>query len=98
MIMDSAFFALDEISYGQHMFGWGTAESCKELNGEDETSMHNLHAIFDQVLSLIDLEFIDTGEAKENLFALFILLYCVSIRLRPKNRLTTGDEALATWR
>jgi len=148
MIMGSAYFALEEISYGQHMFGWGTAESWKELNDQDETNLHNVHAMFDQVpralltlgiliggiilplyrhfrgilldesnrlywqwptldcvtigllvilirpvLSVVDVDFINTGEMKENLFALFILLYCVSIQLRLKNRLAPADEA-----
>lgn len=148
MILGSAYFALEEISYGQHMFGWGTADSWKELNDQDETNLHNVHAMFDQVprtlltlgiliggimlplyrhfrglrldeshrlywqwptldcltigllvilirpvLSLVDVDFINTGEMKENLFALFILLYCVSIQLRLKNRSAGAGEA-----
>jgi hypothetical protein len=45
------------------------------------------------VLSLVDVDFINTGEMKENLFALFILLYCVSIQLRLKNRSAGAGEA-----
>ncbi|MCP4388286.1 MAG: hypothetical protein GY802_08320 [Gammaproteobacteria bacterium] len=147
MIMGSAYFALEEISYGQHMFGWGTADSWKQLNDQDETNLHNVHAMFDQVpralltlgiliggfllplyrhfrgirldqssrlywqwptldcvtigllvilirpvLSLIDVDFINTGEMKENLFALFILLYCVSIQQRLKRKQMPGAE------
>ena len=151
MILGSAYFALEEISYGQHMFGWGTGEAWKELNDQDETNLHNVHAIFDQVpravltlgiliggvilplyrhfrgirldessarfywqwptldcvtigllailirpvLSQVELEFINTGEMKENLFALFIMLYCVSIRLRLKSRLSPDRETAA---
>ena len=139
MILGSAYFALEEISYGQHIFSWGTSETWKELNDQDETNLHNVHAIFDQVprallslgiliggiilplyrhfrgillqrsdrfywqwptldcvtigilailirpvLSVFEIEFISTGEMKENLFALFILLYCVSIHARLK--------------
>jgi lysylphosphatidylglycerol synthetase-like protein (DUF2156 family) len=141
LIMGAAYFALEEISYGQHMFGWGTADSWKELNDQDETNLHNVHAMFDQVpralltlgiliggvilplyrhfrhirleesdrfywqwptldcvtigllvilirpiLSVFDTEIINTGETKENLFALFILLYCVSIHSRIKQK------------
>ncbi|MCP4984155.1 MAG: hypothetical protein GY935_27085 [Gammaproteobacteria bacterium] len=141
LIMGAAYFALEEISYGQHMFGWGTAETWKELNDQDETNLHNVHAMFDQVprtlltlgiliggvimplyryfrklqlsesnrlywqwptldcvtigllvilirpiLSVFETDIINTGETKENLFALFILLYCVSIHSRLKQR------------
>ena len=141
LIMGAAYFALEEISYGQHMFGWGTAEAWKELNDQDETNLHNVHSLFDQVprallslgiliggvilplyrrfrdirldqssrfywqwptidcvtigllvilirpiLSVVESDAINTGEMKENLIALFILLYCISIhsRLRQK--------------
>lgn len=142
LIMGAAYFALEEISYGQHMIGWGTAEAWKELNDQDETNLHNVHALFDQVpralltlgiliggvilplyrhfrdikldessrfywqwptpdcvtigllvilirpiLSVFETEAINTGEMKENLFALFILLYCVSIHSRLRQKL-----------
>ncbi len=143
LILGATYFALEEISYGQHMFGWGTAEAWKELNDQGETNLHNVHALFDQlpralltlgiliggvilplyrhlrqirleesnrfywqwptldcvtigllvilirpILSVFETDIINTGELKENLFALFILLYCVSIdsRLRLKMR------------
>jgi len=145
LIMGAAYFALEEISYGQHMFGWGTAETWRELNDQDETNLHNVHALFDQVpralltlgiliggvilplyrhfrdikldessrfywqwptldcvtigllvilirpiLSVFETEAINTGEMKENLFALFILLYCVSIRSRLRQKSLPG--------
>jgi hypothetical protein len=139
--MGATYFALEEISYGQHMFGWSTAETWKQLNDQDETNLHNVTALFDQVprallslgiliggvilplyrhfrgikldessrfywqwptldcvtiglmvilirpvLTVFETDAINTGETKENLIALFILLYCVSIhsRLRQK--------------
>jgi hypothetical protein len=141
LIMGATYFALEEISYGQHMFGWSTAETWKQLNDQDETNLHNVTALFDQVprallslgiliggvilplyrhfrgikldessrfywqwptldcvtiglmvilirpvLTVFETDAINTGETKENLIALFILLYCVSIhsRLRQK--------------
>ena len=45
----SAYFAGGKISYGQHMFGWETAELWKELNKQDETNLHNTHAMFNTV-------------------------------------------------
>ena len=141
LIIGTAYFALEEISYGQHMFGWGTAEAWKELNDQDETNLHNVHSLFDQVprallslgiliggvilplyrrfrdirlnqssrfywqwptidcvtigllvilirpiLSVVETDAINTGEMKENLIALFILLYCISIHSRLRHK------------
>ena len=145
LLLGATYFALEEISYGQHMFGWGTAETWKELNDQDETNLHNVHALFDQlprmlltigiliggvimplyrhfrkirleesnrlywqwptldcitvgllvilfrpILTVIDTKIIDTGEMKENLIALFILLYCVSIYSRIRQKMKRG--------
>ena len=141
LLLGATYFALEELSYGQHMFGWGTAESWQALNDQGETNLHNVHPLFDQlprllltlgiliggvimplyryfrkirleqsdrfywqwptldcltvgllvifirpILSIVDTKIINTGEMKENLIALFILLYCISIhgRLRQK--------------
>jgi hypothetical protein len=141
LIAGATYFALEEISYGQHMFGWDTADSWKELNDQDETNLHNVHALFDQVpralltlgiliggvvlplyrhfrkiqldesnrfywqwptldcvsigLMVIlirpiqmvhDSDVISTGESKEMFFALFILLYGVSLHSRLKRK------------
>ena len=148
MIMGAAYFALEEISYGQHMFGWGTADAWKELNDQDETNLHNVHALFDQVprglltlgiliggvilplyrrfrkiellesnrlywqwptmdcvtiglmvilvrpfFTVFKFDFIGTGEIKESLFALFILLYCISIQTRLKQRRQASESS-----
>ena len=141
LILGSTYFALEEISYGQHLFGWSANETWKELNDQDETNLHNIHWAFDQlprnlltlgilvggvimplyrhfrkielvetdrlywqwptmdcvtigvmvilirpILSVVDIDFINTGETKENLFALFILLYCVSLNCRLRQK------------
>ncbi|MDJ0779345.1 MAG: hypothetical protein QNJ85_15875 [Gammaproteobacteria bacterium] len=148
MILGSTYFALEEISYGQHLFGWGTAETWKELNDQDETNLHNVHAIFDQVprailtlgilvggiilplyrhfrgielqpsdrfywqwptldcltvgllvilirpiLTVFDTGMINTGETKENLIAMFIMLYCISLHNRLAAHLRQSGEA-----
>jgi hypothetical protein len=49
LIAGAAYFALEEISYGQHMFGWGTADTWKEFNDQGETNLHNVHPLFDQL-------------------------------------------------
>ena len=150
MILGSSYFALEEISYGQHLFGWDAAETWKALNDQDETNLHNTHAIFDQVprgiltlgilvggiilplyryfrrielqpsdrfywqwptldcltigllvilirpiMSVIDTGLVNTGETKENLFALFILLYCISLHNRLATHLNSSREASA---
>ncbi len=139
LILGAAYFALEEISYGQHLMGWTAPETWAEINDQQETNLHNVHAVFDQLprflLSLgiliggvilplyrhfrkleltptsrfywqwptmdcltagllatlvrpvfgpLDLGFINVGETKENFIALFILLYCVSLRTRIK--------------
>ena len=150
LILGAAYFALEEMSYGQHIFGWGTAEPWKELNDQDETNLHNVHALFDQVprailtlgiliggvilplyrhfrgielteanrfywqwptldcvtigllvilirpiLSVFETELINTGETKEMLFALFILLYCISLYDRMAAGLTAARRSAA---
>jgi len=148
LIAGATYFALEEISYGQHMFGWGTGDTWKELNDQEETNLHNVHALFDQVpralltlgilvggvvyplyrrfrgielaesdrfywqwptldcvtagllvilirpiFSVFETDIVNTGETKECFFALFILLYCLSLhtRVRQKVALVTQD-------
>jgi len=148
LIMGAAYFALEEISYGQHMFGWGTAETWKELNDQDETNLHNVHSLFDQVprallslgiliggvlmplyrhfrdikldessrfywqwptmdcitvgllvilirpvLKVFETDAINTGETKENLIAMFIMLYCISIHSRLRQKKLPAENA-----
>lgn len=145
LLLGATYFALEELSYGQHMFGWSTAETWKELNNQGETNLHNVHALFDQlprllltlgiliggvimplyryfrkikleesnrlywqwptldcitvgllvifirpILTVIDTKIINTGEMKENLIALFILLYCISIHGRIRQKMKQG--------
>jgi hypothetical protein len=148
LVIGATYFALEEISYGQHMFGWSTVDSWKELNDQDETNLHNVHWLFDQVpralLTLgilvggvllplyryfrgiklqesnhfywqwptldcvtigllvilirpfqmvVDSDVISTGETKEMLFALFILLYCVSLHSRLRQKAAVASPA-----
>jgi hypothetical protein len=137
LIAGAAYFALEELSYGQHLFGWDTPDALKDLNDQEETNLHNVHALFDQVpralltlgilvggvimplyrhfrhsplsesnrfywqwpaldcvtiglmvilirpfFSLFETDTINTGETKEQLFALFIMIYCLSLNAR----------------
>jgi len=146
MILGATYFALEELSYGQHIFHWGTPEALKKLNDQGETNLHNISALFDQVprmlltagilvggvimplyryfrhsqlaennrfywqwptmdcltigllvtllrpvFGVFETHTINTGETKEQLFALFILLYCLSIHARLKQKARAGS-------
>lgn len=43
----------EEVSWGQHIFEWGTPEFWAGLNNQGETNLHNTSALFDQVPRLI---------------------------------------------
>jgi hypothetical protein len=42
------YFAGEEISWGQHLFGWQTPETIAALNDQNETNIHNISSWFDQ--------------------------------------------------
>lgn len=43
------YFAGEEISWGQHFFGWGTPVSISEINNQGETNLHNINSLFDHI-------------------------------------------------
>ena len=43
------YFLGEEISWGQHFFKWDTAEWFKIYNNQDETNIHNISNLFDQL-------------------------------------------------
>lgn len=47
-ILGSAYIALEEISYGQHIFDWHTPAYWEALNDQNETNLHNTSSWFDQ--------------------------------------------------
>ena len=53
MGMASLFFAGEEISWGQHWFGWETPEEIAALNDQEETNLHNMSSWLDQKPRLI---------------------------------------------
>jgi hypothetical protein len=148
LVVGATYFALEEISYGQHIFHWHTAEAWAKLNDQQETNLHNVSALFDQVpralltlavlvggvlyplyryfrgvkldesnrfywqwptmdcvtvglvvilirpfFSEFPVDIINTGETKECFFGLFILLYCLSLykRLRQKTAASSAS-------
>lgn len=47
-IAGCTYVLLEEVSYGQHLFGWATPEGWNALNDQGETNLHNTSAWFDQ--------------------------------------------------
>ena len=43
------YFLGEEISWGQHLFGWATPDNWKELNDQGETNLHNMSGWLDQI-------------------------------------------------
>lgn len=42
------YFAGEEASWGQHLFGWATPEAWAAINDQQETNIHNTIGLFDQ--------------------------------------------------
>ena len=47
------YFAVEELSWGQHWFGWETPASIGAINDQQETNIHNISSWFDQKPRLI---------------------------------------------
>ena len=45
--------ALEEISWGQRLFGWGTPQALSEINKQQETNIHNIAAKWTEEILLI---------------------------------------------
>lgn len=51
----------EEISWGQHFFGWGTPEEWKELNRQGETNIHNLNGTVEFIFTKVIRNLLSTG-------------------------------------
>ena len=49
LLLGAVYFAGEELSWGQHVFQWATPETWRQLNPQQETNLHNVHALFDQL-------------------------------------------------
>ncbi len=49
MVLGSVYFAGEELSWGQHIFGWEASDYWKNFNDQGETNLHNTGPLFDQV-------------------------------------------------
>lgn len=52
-VVGALYAALEEVSYGQRIFGWMTPESWGLVNDQDETNLHNASSWLDQKPRLI---------------------------------------------
>jgi hypothetical protein len=48
-ILALLYFFGEEISWGQHFFRWNTPDIFKDINNQDETNIHNISNLFDQL-------------------------------------------------
>ena len=46
--LGAAYFALEEASWGQWLFGWDSPELFQELNSKQETNLHNMSSWFNR--------------------------------------------------
>jgi hypothetical protein len=71
---------LEEISWGQRVFGWQTPEGFKALNYQQETSLHNLvtnpHGLY-PMLSLLFIGAVVLGWLVTGVFRIPLLDYCL---------------------
>ncbi|MBO6782797.1 MAG: hypothetical protein JJ899_05925 [Alphaproteobacteria bacterium] len=44
---------MEEISWGQRIFGWATPETLEDLNAQNETNLHNMFVGYNQVIRLV---------------------------------------------
>tara|TARA_B110000238_G_C16136363_1_gene443910 strand:- start:1372 stop:2070 length:699 start_codon:yes stop_codon:yes gene_type:complete len=49
LVLGCIYYAGEEVSWGQHWFGWGTPEGWMGVNDQGETNLHNTSALLDQV-------------------------------------------------
>ena len=49
LVLGSIYFAGEEVSWGQHIFGWEASEYWQSLNDQGETNLHNTGPLFDQI-------------------------------------------------
>jgi hypothetical protein len=49
LVLGCIYYAGEEISWGQHWFGWVTPDSWMDVNDQGETNLHNTSALLDQV-------------------------------------------------
>jgi len=77
------YFAGEEVSWGQHWFGWETPEAIERVNDQRETNLHNISSWLDQKPRL--------------LLELWVLVGGVAVALRRRLGAAAYDER-SDWR
>jgi hypothetical protein len=52
-IIGAVYFAGEELSWGQQLFGWSTPEAWLAINDQGETNLHNVHGLLDQTPKML---------------------------------------------
>ena len=47
LVLGCVYYAGEEVSWGQHWFGWVTPEGWMDVNDQGETNLHNTSALLD---------------------------------------------------
>ena len=61
MALGALVFCGEEISWGQHFFGWATPEKMMELNRQHETNIHNLNGTVEYIFTKVLRNALSTG-------------------------------------
>lgn len=93
MTLGAIYFAGEEISWGQHLFGWETPDSFVAINDQQETNLHNTSSWLDQkprllleiwVLLLAITPLVSTLRNHEFFFARGQLWLCAALTIAVK--------------
>ena len=94
LTLGCVYFLGEELSWGQHIFGWATPEFWAAINRQGETNLHNVHGLFatqprNALTAAVIVGLLGTlgsrlagGEAKEMFLALYLTLYLWSLKVR----------------
>lgn len=101
MTLGAFYFAGEEVSWGQHLFGWETPEGFVAINDQQETNLHNTSSWLDQkprlllecwVLLLAIAPLVASLRNHEFVFARGQLWFCAALTIAVK--LPERTEAL----
>ncbi len=75
-------FSMEEISWGQMIFNWGSPEVINKFNIQNETNLHNIMFIHDKSWIILFC-----------LFSLCLILSLIGFQLRKKQRIKLGSTS-----